>query len=311
MRGPATAGAVQAARRSRRESLSVNQRGGFFFAGRTLWTWRCSGTRRCGSDRSNPQRATVNVQTISPVGGWHRKGDLSFSVRVQRRPSGALDRFVADTDPFNPVQRGRKGVARVAAARVSTEKVLLDADAISRTLSRIAHELIEANPELDRLALVGIHTRGVPLAQRLRRLIAERTDEDVGARVARHHLLPRRRPGARRRGAAARAAARARDDARLPARGDDLRARRRRPLHGPHDPRGDRGAVRLRPPRARPARRASSTAATASFRSAPTTSARTFRPHAASASRCSSLEVDEVDRVLLVPTPEEEEEPLG
>ena len=67
----------------------------------------------------------------------------------------------------------------MTAARVSTEKVLLDAEAISRTLTRIAHELIEANPELDRLALVGIHTRGVPLAQRLRRLIAERADEEV------------------------------------------------------------------------------------------------------------------------------------
>ena len=67
----------------------------------------------------------------------------------------------------------------MAAARVSTEKVLLDADAISRTLSRVAHELIEANPELDRLALVGIHTRGVPLAQRLRRLIAERAEVEV------------------------------------------------------------------------------------------------------------------------------------
>src|ERR671911_1429950 len=67
----------------------------------------------------------------------------------------------------------------MAAARVSTEKVLLDAEAISRTLTRIAHELIEANPELDRLALVGIHTRGVPLAQRLRRLIAERAEEEV------------------------------------------------------------------------------------------------------------------------------------
>ncbi|MFN2628327.1 MAG: bifunctional pyr operon transcriptional regulator/uracil phosphoribosyltransferase PyrR [Gaiellaceae bacterium] len=53
-------------------------------------------------------------------------------------------------------------------------KVLLDADAIARTLSRIAHEIIEGNPELDRVALVGIHTRGVPLAQRLRRLIEER-----------------------------------------------------------------------------------------------------------------------------------------
>jgi pyrimidine operon attenuation protein/uracil phosphoribosyltransferase len=55
-------------------------------------------------------------------------------------------------------------------------KVLLDADALGRTLSRIAHEIIEANPDLDRLALVGIQTRGVPLAQRLARLIEERSD---------------------------------------------------------------------------------------------------------------------------------------
>ena len=64
-------------------------------------------------------------------------------------------------------------------ARISSEKVLLDAQAIGRTLSRIAHEIIEANPELEHVALVGIHTRGVPLAQRLRRLIAERAHEDV------------------------------------------------------------------------------------------------------------------------------------
>ena len=64
-------------------------------------------------------------------------------------------------------------------ARVSSEKVLLDAEAVSRTLTRIAHEIIEANPELDRVALIGIQTRGVPLAQRLRRLIAERADEEV------------------------------------------------------------------------------------------------------------------------------------
>jgi pyrimidine operon attenuation protein / uracil phosphoribosyltransferase len=64
-------------------------------------------------------------------------------------------------------------------ARISSDKVLLDAQAIGRTLSRIAHEIIEANPELEHVALVGIHTRGVPLAQRLRRLIAERAHEDV------------------------------------------------------------------------------------------------------------------------------------
>ena len=43
-----------------------------------------------------------------------------------------------------------------------------------RTLSRIAHEIIERNADLDDVALVGIHTRGVPLAQRLRRLVEER-----------------------------------------------------------------------------------------------------------------------------------------
>ena len=58
-------------------------------------------------------------------------------------------------------------------------KLLLDADAIERTLSRIAHEIIERNDDLERVALVGIHTRGVPLAHRLRRLIEERSGVEV------------------------------------------------------------------------------------------------------------------------------------
>ena len=64
-------------------------------------------------------------------------------------------------------------------ARLAAGKLLLDGDALARTLSRIAHEIIEANPELERVALVGIHTRCVPLAQRLRRLIEDRTGEEV------------------------------------------------------------------------------------------------------------------------------------
>src|SRR5262245_5734376 len=54
-------------------------------------------------------------------------------------------------------------------------KSLLDAAGLARTLSRIAHEIIEGNPDLDEVALVGIQTRGVPLAQRLARLIEERS----------------------------------------------------------------------------------------------------------------------------------------
>src|SRR5258707_2733288 len=64
-------------------------------------------------------------------------------------------------------------------ARPATGKVLLDSEAIDRTLYRIAHEIIEQNDDLDELALIGIHQRGVPLAQRLRRLIAERTGREI------------------------------------------------------------------------------------------------------------------------------------
>jgi pyrimidine operon attenuation protein / uracil phosphoribosyltransferase len=58
-------------------------------------------------------------------------------------------------------------------------KILLDAEALARTLSRIAHEIIERNDALARVALVGIHTRGVPLAERLATLIEERSGEEV------------------------------------------------------------------------------------------------------------------------------------
>jgi len=44
---------------------------------------------------------------------------------------------------------------------------LLDADAISRALTRMAHEILERNKTLEGLSLVGIRTRGVPLARRL------------------------------------------------------------------------------------------------------------------------------------------------
>jgi pyrimidine operon attenuation protein/uracil phosphoribosyltransferase len=58
-------------------------------------------------------------------------------------------------------------------------KILLDDAAIGRTLSRIAHEIIERNADLDSVALVGIHTRGVPIAGRLRQLIEERSGETL------------------------------------------------------------------------------------------------------------------------------------
>jgi pyrimidine operon attenuation protein/uracil phosphoribosyltransferase len=71
----------------------------------------------------------------------------------------------------------------------ATATALLDAEAISKSLARIAHEVIEGAAlgeaaghdarGLERLAFVGIQTRGVPLASRLKRLVAERSGVEV------------------------------------------------------------------------------------------------------------------------------------
>jgi len=50
---------------------------------------------------------------------------------------------------------------------------LMDESRLARTLSRMAHEILEREPEVARTVLVGVRTRGVPLARRLADLMAE------------------------------------------------------------------------------------------------------------------------------------------
>lgn len=45
--------------------------------------------------------------------------------------------------------------------------VLMDSEGIRRALTRIAHEIVEKNKGVDNVVLVGIRTRGVPIAERL------------------------------------------------------------------------------------------------------------------------------------------------
>ncbi|MGH2793258.1 MAG: bifunctional pyr operon transcriptional regulator/uracil phosphoribosyltransferase PyrR [Actinomycetota bacterium] len=56
---------------------------------------------------------------------------------------------------------------------------VLDAGDVARALARVAHEIIERNKGASRVVLVGIVTRGVYLAERLKRLIAEIEGVDV------------------------------------------------------------------------------------------------------------------------------------
>src|SRR5437764_1852703 len=53
------------------------------------------------------------------------------------------------------------------------QKQLLGADDIRRAIARLAHEVVERNGGTDDLVLVGLRTRGIPLARRLRHRIQE------------------------------------------------------------------------------------------------------------------------------------------
>ncbi len=58
-------------------------------------------------------------------------------------------------------------------------RVLLDADQIARTLARIGSEIVERHPDLSSVHLVGIRSRGVPIAERIRDRIKETTGVEV------------------------------------------------------------------------------------------------------------------------------------
>ena len=55
-------------------------------------------------------------------------------------------------------------------------KQIMDAESINRSITRVAHEILEHNRGPDNIILVGILTRGEPLAKRLRKLIENITN---------------------------------------------------------------------------------------------------------------------------------------
>lgn len=67
---------------------------------------------------------------------------------------------------MEPIKEGEKRGDRVKAR-------IIDQSGMERTIARLAHEILERNRGAERVVLVGIRTRGVPLAYRLSRKIAE------------------------------------------------------------------------------------------------------------------------------------------
>ena len=62
---------------------------------------------------------------------------------------------------------------------MAEQTVIMDENAVGRTLSRLAHEIIETNPEEKTVCLVGIKRRGVPLAKMLAEKITSFSDIKV------------------------------------------------------------------------------------------------------------------------------------
>lgn len=56
---------------------------------------------------------------------------------------------------------------------MKVKSIIMDEQAIKRAITRIAHEIIEMNKGIDQIYMVGIQRRGVPLAQRIAKKIAE------------------------------------------------------------------------------------------------------------------------------------------
>ena len=60
-----------------------------------------------------------------------------------------------------------------------SDRIVLDRDDLRRTLVRIAHEIIEKNPDAEALAIVGIHSRGAVIGRRLHGLVCELSGAEI------------------------------------------------------------------------------------------------------------------------------------
>lgn len=83
-------------------------------------------------------------------------------------PQGSQRETPPAPDQGGGVLCGRNAAGQTAGGQA---RQIMDGDDIRRALTRIAHEIVERNKGAGNLALIGVHTRGVPVARRLGALI--------------------------------------------------------------------------------------------------------------------------------------------
>jgi pyrimidine operon attenuation protein/uracil phosphoribosyltransferase len=59
------------------------------------------------------------------------------------------------------------------------KSTLIDSDSMSRIIKRLAHEMLEKNKGTENIALIGVRTRGVPIAMRLKKCISTIENAEV------------------------------------------------------------------------------------------------------------------------------------
>ena len=62
---------------------------------------------------------------------------------------------------------------------MKSKSILMDESSLGRTLKRISHEIIERNDSVDDILLIGIKTRGVPLAKRIAQIIGSLENKKI------------------------------------------------------------------------------------------------------------------------------------
>lgn len=90
-------------------------------------------------------------------------------------------------NPFFPLEKGiflrilleMDRLQQEEKERMEKKTTILDAPAMNRALTRMAHEILEKNKGADDLILVGIKTRGVPIAKRLQEKIKQIENKTV------------------------------------------------------------------------------------------------------------------------------------
>ena len=85
----------------------------------------------------------------------------------------------ASISKFNEARGYGSHEENVGGQAMNSKKILMDQAAMNRALTRIAHEIIEANKGANDLVLVGIETRGVPIANVLATKIKEIEQSEV------------------------------------------------------------------------------------------------------------------------------------